>query len=71
MHPMSTVTIAVDSAKNVFEITVAGRAGAIRERNSYHVLNSSSSGDASRVPCRNGSLIEFTLLGALPDCARL
>jgi transposase len=29
---MSTVTIAVDLAKNVFEIAVAGRAGTIRER---------------------------------------
>jgi transposase len=29
---MSTVTIAVDLAKNVFEVAVAGRAGTIRER---------------------------------------
>ena len=29
---MSTVTIAVDLAKNVFEIAVAGRAGTVRER---------------------------------------
>jgi hypothetical protein len=29
---MSTVTIAVDLAKNVFEIAVAGRAGTIKER---------------------------------------
>src|SRR5688572_31460219 len=29
--PMSTVTIAVDLAKNVFEIAVAAEAGAIRE----------------------------------------
>jgi transposase len=29
---MSTVTIAVDLAKHVFEIAVAGRAGSIRER---------------------------------------
>lgn len=29
---MSTVTIAVDLAKNVFEIAVTGRAGVIRER---------------------------------------
>jgi transposase len=29
---MSTVTIAVDLAKNVFEIPVAGRAGTIKER---------------------------------------
>lgn len=29
---MSTVTVAVDLAKNVFEIAVAGRAGSIRER---------------------------------------
>src|SRR5688500_8912524 len=31
-QPMSTVTIAVDLAKHVFEIAVAGRAGTIRER---------------------------------------
>jgi hypothetical protein len=29
---MSTVTIAVDLAKNVVELDVAGRAGSIRER---------------------------------------
>jgi hypothetical protein len=29
---VSTVTIAVDLAKNVFEIAVAGRAGTIKER---------------------------------------
>jgi hypothetical protein len=29
---MSTVTIAVDLAKNVFELAIVGRAGAIRER---------------------------------------
>jgi hypothetical protein len=32
IHPMSTVTIAVDLAKHVFEIAIAGRAGTIRER---------------------------------------
>src|SRR5215204_1436566 len=31
-HPMSTVTIAVDLAKNVFEIAVSGRAGAVQQR---------------------------------------
>jgi transposase len=31
-HSMSTVTIAVDLAKNVFELAVAGRAGSIHER---------------------------------------
>jgi hypothetical protein len=41
---MSTVTIAVDLAKNVFEIAVAGRAGTIRSGSAFRVLSSSSSG---------------------------
>jgi hypothetical protein len=34
---MSTVTVTVDLAKNVFEIAVAGRAGTITERSRLRV----------------------------------
>ena len=40
---MSTVTIAVDLAKNVFELAIAGRAGTIRQRES-RARSSNSSG---------------------------
>ena len=48
---MSTVTIAVDLAKNVFEIAVAGRAGAIRERKRLSRPQFEQFWDA-RCPCR-------------------
>jgi len=48
---MSTVTIAVDLAKNVFEIAVTGRAGTVKERRRFSRLQFEAFW-ANRAPCR-------------------
>jgi hypothetical protein len=71
-HPMSNVTIAVDIAKNVFEIAVSAAAGRIQERRrmTRHQFERFWS---TREPCRvvMEGLLGLALLGAAADRPRV
>ncbi len=65
---MSTVTTAVDLAKNVFEIAGANAAGRIVERRRMSPLSSSASGRTARAgPGGDGGVRERPLLGPAAD----
>jgi hypothetical protein len=66
---MATVTIAVDLAKNVFGIAIAGRAGTIRHRVTPAVRK--LLGYTTALPSHHGGLCQRSLRGTLPPCARL
>src|SRR5687767_1497521 len=65
-QPMSTVTIAVDLAKNVFELAITGRAGTIRQRKRLSRARVRAVlGYAGALPRRDGGMCQLSLLGSL------